>query len=210
VENKMAVTQAAYESSAADYQEQWRNHRPLDAVRKFATLVGRGGRVLDVASGPALDVRLLRDTGLAVVAGDLSHESMRLAKTLHPKGSLARWDYRRLPFRAAMFDGVWAPAALQHAPRSQVRAVLAEWRRVQRKGPIFVSMRQGGGDLEEIEDPPAGTVYATTVSGDELKALLLAAGYGEVEVEPRPDPLGRSGITWLHAFGRLPAPATDT
>jgi len=208
VDTKSAVTQAAYESSAAAYQEHWRNHRPLDAVRKFASLVGLGGRVLDVASGPALDVRLLRDTGLAVVAGDLSHESMRLAKTLHPKGSLARWDYRRLPFRDAMFDGVWAPAALQHVPRSQVRAALAEWRRVQRHGPIFVSMRQGSTDLGEIEDPPAGTVYATAVTGDELKALLLAAGYGEVEVEPRPDPLGRSGITWLHGFGRLAAAAT--
>lgn len=176
----------------------------MDAVRKFGELVGRRGRVLDVAAGPALDMRLLRDRGLNVVAGDRSHESLRIARTLFPKGALARWDYRRLPFADGVFDGVWAPAALQHVSRGQVRAVLAEWRRVQRRGPLFVSLRDGRGDLEPVDDPPVGTVHATTVSGDELKALLLDAGYVEVEVEPRPDLSGETGVTWHHGFGRHP------
>ncbi len=204
MDTRLERTQQAYDARAAAYQEYWRARRPLDAIRKFASRVGRGGRVIDVASGPALDLRLLRDAGLAVVAGDLSAESMKVAGTLFPKGSLARWDYRRLPFPDGVFDGVWASQALQHVPRAQVRAVLAEWRRVQRGGPIFVSMRQGTGDLDEIDEPPVGTVYATSVTADELRALLVAAGYAEVEVEPRPDLLGRSHITWLHGFGSLP------
>jgi ubiquinone/menaquinone biosynthesis C-methylase UbiE len=202
---RLEATRVAYDAASADYQQHWRGRRPFDAVRKFAALAGRGARVLDLASGPALDVRLLRDAGLKVVAGDLSHESMRVARTLHPKGSLARWDYRRLPFADDTFDGLWAPAALQHVPRNQVRATLREWRRVQRRGPFFLTMREGNGDLEAVEDPPAGTVYATSVTADELKTLLLAEGWVEVEVEPRPDPLERSGITWLHAFGQLRA-----
>lgn len=200
---RLTTTLHAYDQHAAEYQEAWKRRRPLDAVRTFAGLAGRGARVLDVATGPALDVRVLRDAGLRVVAGDLAHEPLKVAKVLHPKGALARWDFRNLPFPDATFDGVWAAAALQHVPRAQVRAVLAEWRRVQARGPIFVSMRQGSGDLEQVEDPPAGTVYATTVSSDELQALLLAAGYVEVEVEPRPDPLERSDVMWLHGFGRL-------
>lgn len=202
---RIAVTQAAYDADPAAYQQYWRTHRPLDAVRKFSARIGRGGRVLDVAAGPGVDLRLLRDAGLRVFGGDLSHAAMKVAITLFPKGALAQWDYRRLPFPDAVFDGVWASAALQHVPRAQVRRVLAEWRRVQRGGPIFVSMREGDGDLELVEDPPAGNVHATTVSADELRALLLDAGYTGVEVEPRPDLLGRSDVTWLHAFGTLPA-----
>ena len=203
-EDRIDRTVAAYDDAAAAYQEQWRQRRPLDAIRKFGALVGRGGRILDVACGPALDVRLLRDAGLKVVGGDRSHESMRLARTLFPKGALARWDYRRLPFPDAVFDGIWAPAALHHMPRSQIRKTLAEWRRVQRQGPIFVTFREGEQDLEAVEDPPVGTVFATSVSGDQLRALLLDAGYAEVEVEPRPDLGGNPDVTWLYGWGRLP------
>jgi ubiquinone/menaquinone biosynthesis C-methylase UbiE len=203
-EERIDRTVAAYDDAAVAYQEEWRQRRPLDAIRKFGALAGRGARVLDVACGPALDVRLLRDAGLKVVGGDRSHESMRLARTLFPKGALARWDYRRLPFPDAVFDGVWAPAALHHMPRSQIRKTLAEWRRVQRQGPIFVTFREGDQDLEAIEDPPVGTVFATSVSGDQLRALLLAAGYTEVEVESRPDLGGNTDVTWLYGWGRLP------
>jgi ubiquinone/menaquinone biosynthesis C-methylase UbiE len=203
-EDRIDRTVAVYDAAAQAYQEAWRQRRPLDAIRKFSSLVGRGGRVLDVACGPALDMRLLRDAGLKVFAGDRSHESMRLARTLFPKGALARWDYRRLPFPDAAFDGIWAPAALHHMPRSQIRRTLAEWRRVQRSGPIFVTFREGTADLAPVEDPPAGTVWATSVTGDQLRALLLDAGYGEVEVEPRPDLAGTPDVTWLYGWGRLP------
>ncbi len=203
-EDRIDRTVAAYDSAATAYQDQWRQRRPLDAIRKFGSLVGREGRVLDVACGPALDVRLLRDAGLKVFGGDRSHESMKLARTLFPKGALARWDYRRLPFPDAVFDGIWAPAALHHMPRSQIRRTLAEWRRVQRRGPIFVTFREGSADLAPFEDPPVGTVFATSVTADQLRALLLDAGYDEVEVEPRPDTTGAPDATWLYGWGRLP------
>lgn len=204
-EQRIDRTVAAYDAAAVDYQETWRQRRPLDAIRKFGSLVGRGGRVIDVACGPALDVRLLRDAGLKVVGGDRSHEVMRLARTLFPKGALAQWDYRRLPFPDGVFDGIWAPAALHHMPRAQIRPTLAEWRRVQRQGPIFVTFREGSADLEASEDPPAGTVFTTAVTGDQLRALLLDAGYADVEVESRPDLGGATDATWLYGWGRLPA-----
>lgn len=202
-EERIDRTVAAYDAAATEYQEDWVARRPLDAIRKFGALVGRGGRVLDVACGPALDVRRLRDAGLKVVAGDRSHESMKLAHTLFPKGALARWDYRRLPFGDAVFDGIWAPAALHHMPRGQIRRTLAEWRRVQRRGPIFVTFREGDADLAPADDPPAGTVWLTTVTADQLRALLVDAGYGEVEVEARPDLAGTPDVTWLYGWGRL-------
>jgi SAM-dependent methyltransferase len=203
VDQRTAMSITAYDAAAAAYQERWKEHRPLDAVRKFGGLAGRGARILDVACGPALDVRLLRDAGLHVVAGDRSAEAMRVGKTFFPKGSLARWDFRQLPFLDGVFDGIWAPAALQHLPAAEIRPALAELRRVHRQGPIFVSFMEGRADLEPFEDEAVGTVYATAVEGDELTAPLLAAGYVEVEIETRPDPLGREGITWVYGWGRL-------
>ncbi len=193
---------AAYDSSAAAYQEAWQERRPRDAARKLAALAGRGALVLDVASGPSLDVRLLRDVGLRVTSGDRSMECMRIGHTFFPKGLLARWDLRRLPFADATFRGIWAPAALHHLPRKEIVPALRELRRVHAAGPIFLSFREGHAELEPFEDPPAGTVWTTSLSAEELKALLGGAGYQRVEVEARPDPLGRP-TTWLYGWGRL-------
>lgn len=201
---RMRRTIAAYDAAAEEYQEDWKERRPRDAVRKFAGMAGRGARVLDVAAGPALDLRLLRDAGLEIAAGDLSQECMRVGHLMFPKGALARWDFRQLPFADDQFGGIWAPAALQHLPRNEIRPALDELTRVQASGPIFLTFREGSGDLEIVEDPPAGKVHATTISADELRALLLAAGYREVEVETRPDPLERRDVTWLYGWGQMP------
>ena len=194
---------AAYDEAASDYHAFWKDRRPLDAIRKFGRLAGRGAVVLDVASGPALDVRALRDAGLTVVAGDRSHANMRIGQVLHPKRPIGRWDFRRLPFADGTFGGIWAPAALQHLPRRELRAGLGELRRVHRVGPIFLNFRLGSTDLEPVEDPPAGMVHVTSLLPDEITALLLDQGYAQVETEERPDPLERADVTWLYAWGRL-------
>jgi ubiquinone/menaquinone biosynthesis C-methylase UbiE len=193
---------AAYDKAAHAYHELWKEHRPLDAVRTFGSLAGRNARVVDIACGPALDVRLLRDQGLDVFAGDRSEELMRIGHMLFPKRPLARWDFRRLPFPTAAFDGVWAPAALQHLPRREIRSALSELRRVHGRGPIFVSFQEGRSDLELVAEPGIGDVYLTTVTAAELKTLLLDQGYAQVEIQHRPDPLGRTDVTWVYGWGR--------
>jgi ubiquinone/menaquinone biosynthesis C-methylase UbiE len=193
---------AAFDRAAQKYHEVWKEHRPLDAVRTFGALAGRGARVLDVACGPALDVRVLRDQGLVVYAGDRGEELMRIGHMLFPKRPLARWDFRRLPFADGTFEGIWAPAALQHLPRREMRSALSELRRVHGRGPIFVSFREGQGDLELVDEPGVGSVYITTVTPVELKTLLLDQRYEQVEIQHRPDPLGRTDITWVYGWGR--------
>ncbi|HSK92076.1 MAG TPA: class I SAM-dependent methyltransferase [Euzebyales bacterium] len=193
---------AAFDRAAEKYHEVWKERRPLDAVRTFGALAGRGARVLDVASGPALDVRVLRDQGLFVVAGDRGEETMRIGHMLFPTRPLARWDFRRLPVAAGTFGGIWAPAALQHLPRREMRSALGELRRVHGRGPIFVSFREGSGDLDLVDEPGVGAVYVTTVTPVELKTLLLDQGYSQVEIQHRPDPLGRTDITWVYGWGR--------
>lgn len=193
----------AYDEAAAEYHAFWKEQRPFDAIRRFGRLAGRGALVLDVAAGPALDVRALRDTGVTVVAGDRSHANMRIGQVLHPKRPIGEWDFRRLPFADATFGGIWAPAALQHLARRELRAGFSELRRVHDTGPIFVMFRLGTGDLEPVDDPPVGTVHATSLLPEEVTALLLEQGYHTIETEERQDPLDRPDVTWLYAWGRL-------
>lgn len=199
----LQMTVNAYDRCAAEYMEAWKDRRPRDSARIFAKMAGDGALVLDVAGGPGLDVRLLRDVGLRAASGDLSSECMKVARTFFPKGLLARWDYRSLPFPDNLFNGIWAPAALQHLPRRGILPAMQEFARVQAGGPIFVTFPEGETDLAPMKDPPAGPVQVTSVTPGELRALLLRMGYVDVEVESRPDPRGISQ-RWSYGIGLAP------
>lgn len=199
----ISATVSTYDACASEYLEAWKDRRPRDSAKRFARMAGDGALVLDIAGGPGVDVRLLRDVGLRAASGDLSMECMRVARTFFPKGLLARWDYRSLPFADGQFSGIWAPAALQHLPRRAIPTAMRELRRVQAEGPIFVSFPEGESDLGLIEDPPAGKVQATSVTLEELRALLLRMGYVDVEVESRPDPR-HIPLRWAYGFGMSP------
>jgi ubiquinone/menaquinone biosynthesis C-methylase UbiE len=203
VDDLLKTTVNAYDQCAAEYLEAWKDRRPRDSARTFAQMAGSGALVLDVAGGPGVDVRLLRDVGLRSASGDLSMECMRVARTFFPKGLLARWDYRSLPFADDQFEGIWAPAALQHLPRRAILPAMREFQRVQSGGPIFVTFPEGETDMGMLEDPPAGMVQVTSVTPEELRALLLRMGYVDVEVESRPDPRGIP-LRWSYGFGLTP------
>lgn len=203
-----SMTVHTYDRCAAAYLDAWKDRRPRDSARSFARMAGAGALVLDVAGGPGLDVRLLRDVGLRAASGDLSPECMKVARTFFPKGLLARWDFRHLPFADRTFDGIWAPAALQHLARKDIIPALRELQRVQRGGPLFLTFPEGETDLGTMEDPPAGTVRATSVTPEQLRGLLLRLGYVDVEVESRPDPRGIPQ-RWAYGWGLAPPPRSD-
>lgn len=197
------MTVNAYDRCAAEYLQAWKDRRPRDSARTFARMAGADAMVLDVAGGPGLDVRLLRDAGLKAASGDLSAECMRVARTYFPKGLLARWDYRKLPFADATFGGIWAPAALQHLPRRAILPALREFKRVQSGGPIFLTFPEGETDMAPMDDPPAGVVQVTSVTPEELRGLLLRMGYVDVEVESRADSRGIAQ-RWSYGWGLSP------
>jgi len=190
---------ATYGAAAHATMADRRDARPVESARAFARIAGRDAWVLDAAAGPATDVRLLCDVGLRPVAGDASESAIRACAHLFPKRPLACWDVRNLPFPAATFAGIWAPAALQHLPRQQLRAAFGELRRVHAAGPIMVSFREGGTDLAPVVDHPAGQVYATALQMHELRALLADQGYQKIDVSRHSDSRLR-GVTWVSGW----------
>lgn len=122
---------------------------------------------------------------------------LRQARGLLLSLPLVQADMRRLPFRAAAFDGAVAYYCIQHVARSEVRAVLEEVGRVLGEaGAVLVATHLGQGEvviedfLDHRVEPFGGTLYGR----DELAALLEAAGF-YIEMEERRGPLAHEADT---------------
>src|SRR3954454_1784748 len=79
-----------------------------------AAEVGRGARVLDVASGPGYVAAAAAERGAFVVGVDIADGMLSLARRLHPRLDFRFGDAEALPFAGGSFDAVVANFALLH------------------------------------------------------------------------------------------------
>jgi len=199
---RTAASVAAYGPNARAYQEALRARRPAHDIRRFAALAERGARVLDAGCGPANDLRLLRDAGLAPVGVDLSLGALKEARMLLPKQALVQAPFDRLPFGPASFGGLWLSGSFAHLPRAQWGATLATLLELLARGPVFFSCVRGDGDLSPVEDPVLGQVFRSDATEAEVEALLASSGLRDVQVELRPDPIRDRAQPWVVGLAR--------
>jgi SAM-dependent methyltransferase len=170
-------------------------HRPAHARRTvasvaafFVPLVRPGARLVDVGCGPASVT-----VGFSAVVGP---NGMVVGVDLDPGPGavpLVRGDLRALPFADGSFDAIFICAVLQFF--ADPLQVLVEARRVARPGAVIgVADADWGGALLAPDDPwltrgqeilvrlRAGT---SPCVGRELRGLLHAAGFTDVEVTAR-------------------------
>ncbi len=164
-----------------------------------AARVGIGDRVLDVATGlgeaASQALALVHDSGV-VVGSDISPGMLGGARTrLAGLNFLSvAADGKGLPFRDAAFDAVLCQLGLQFFPQPLLG--LMEMRRVLRAGRRAVACVIGTAD-----QAPVWGVLASVLSShfsnkretlnlsfalanpDELKALFVAAGFGDVRID---------------------------
>jgi SAM-dependent methyltransferase len=95
----------------------------LDAVA-----VRRGGRLLDVATGPGYAAARAAERGASVVGVDIAEEMVALASRLHPGLGFRVASAEALPFPDDSFDAAVANFALLHFARPELAA--AEFFRV--------------------------------------------------------------------------------
>ncbi|MDQ3932475.1 MAG: class I SAM-dependent methyltransferase [Actinomycetota bacterium] len=203
MDERTAMSIAAYDEHARAYQEQLRRRRPLRDVTRFAALARAGALVLDAGCGPANDLRALSDVGLKPVGVDLSFGALQEARLLLPKHALVRAPLDRLPFRERAFRGLWLSAAFVHLPRSEWRSTLANLLRYVSRGPVYFSCIRGTADLAPVEDAVLGRVYRTDATEQEVESLLASQGLRDIQVEIRPDPLVDRKRPWVVGFGRV-------
>jgi SAM-dependent methyltransferase len=148
------ATIAAYDAIAATYDQRQDGLPNIlgSWLERFAATVRPDGVVADLGCGPARHGQTLAGLGFQVVGVDLSAGMVAIAHQRLP-GRIAQGDLRHLPIASTALDGVWSAAALLHVPRTDVPAVLAEFRRVLRPGGTL-GLVTAAGEREGWEPVP--------------------------------------------------------
>lgn len=204
LDERTLASVAAYDTHAAAYRESLRMTRSVVDVRRFADRARRGDLVLDAACGPAIDLRMLRDTGLYPVGADLSMGALIEARSLLPFGPLVCAPLHDLPFVPGSFGGLWLASAFTHLPRRDWPETLAALLPLLSRGPVHLSCYRGNIDLEPVNDPVLGEVYVSAATEAEVAGLFRSHGLTEVAVELRPDPIHDRKRPWVVALGTKP------
>jgi ubiquinone/menaquinone biosynthesis C-methylase UbiE len=128
-----AFEAAGWEAKAAGYDHFFGafTSRLVDPLLDAAE-VGRGVRILDVASGPGYAAAQAAERGASVVGVDIAEAMTALASRLHPQVQFVHGNAEALPFTDESFDAVVGNFALLHLGRPEQAA--AEFVRVLKPG----------------------------------------------------------------------------
>jgi SAM-dependent methyltransferase len=160
---------------------------------------------LDVGCGSGRDSAWLTARGLEVVAVDPSYGMLAEAQRLHTSSPI-RWIVDSLPsldkvFRLGLaFDLILLSAVWMHvAPTERARAFRKLVTLLKPVGCIAMTLRHGPSE-------PGRVLHE--VASAEIEHLARSHGALVEVVEPSPDQLGRSDVTWTRVLVRLPDDGT--
>lgn len=187
----------AYESGMEAYlaAEREPQQHVLEWQRRFAELVGSGGTVLELGSGPGGDADRLEALGLRVLRSDATPAFVQRLRDLGHE--VLAIDVRTDPLPSPV-DGVFANAVLLHLDRLAMPAALLRIRDALRPdGILACSLKEGDGD--EWHDRKLGVPRHFTYWREApLRAALEAAGFSIDSVE---HPRGTTD-DWLQVLAR--------
>jgi SAM-dependent methyltransferase len=198
------VVGGAYDAVADDYVQRFGDdldrlpvdREMLDAAWR-ASPEGDTGWVLEAGCGPAPAATYLAGRVARCVGIDLSAGMLGMARARNPELPLAQADMRRLPLRDGSCAVVIAYYSLQHVPRTDLVATLAELRRALAPGGVLLAATHlGEGDVVTGEflghrvDPVGGALH----SREEFAGALAAARF-RIEEERERDPLAHEHDT---------------
>jgi len=159
------------------------NDRPLD--------------ILDFGCGPGRDLMEFQRRGHLPVGLDGSEGFCRMARE---RAGVEVWsqDFLRLDLPPDRFDGVFANASMFHIPGQEMGRVLTELHATLTSGGVLFVSNPRGKDIEGYND----LRYGTYLSWETWAALVLEAGYEEVEHYYRPPGRPREEQPWLASVWR--------
>jgi ubiquinone/menaquinone biosynthesis C-methylase UbiE len=171
--------QAAYDAVADAYQATFGDdfaRLPLDRHMLDRTRPGaKKDLTLDLGCGTGSAGSYLKSRGANVVGLDVSLGMLR-----HCGFPVCQGDMRDLPFGDQTFGAVVAYYSIQHVPRTEVAAVLAEAVRVLRySGTLLVSAHLGEGEVftKEFLGRTVPTIGGSFYSMSEISDQILSAGF---------------------------------
>jgi SAM-dependent methyltransferase len=192
-----AFEAAGWERRAAGYEELFGQitARSIDSLLEAAE-VGRGDRVLDVATGPGYVAARAAERGSEAVGVDVARAMVALARERHPELEFHQADAEALPFADGSFDAVVANFLVLHLGRperaaaelSRVlvpggRLALTAWDLPERARflGVFLDAVAAAGATPP-EGVPQGPDFFRFSREDEFAGLLGGAGLEKVVV----------------------------
>jgi SAM-dependent methyltransferase len=158
--------------------------------------VGRGTRVLDVASGPGYVAAACVARGAVVTGLDVAQDMVALARRLQPQLDFVQGDAEALPFDDGSFDAVVGNFVVLHLGRPEQAAAgfarvlapggtlaLSAWdvpERARLFGVFLDAVAEAG--AEPPGHVPEGPPFFRFSEDDEFARLLGDAGLRDVEV----------------------------
>ena len=193
------ATLGVYGRKAAEYLAVTQDAVAKDPLLKaFIAALPDQSTVLDLGAGPGLFAAAIAAAGHRVIATDAVPEMVTLAAQ-HP-GVEARLATFADIGGVDEFDGIWANFSLLHAPREKMPDHLAALKTALKPGGLFhIGMKTGTGTHRDT----LGRLY-TYYTGEELEALLVAAGFTVTDRTTGRDPgLDGTMADWiaLRAYG---------
>lgn len=130
-----------------------------------------GWNVLDVGAGEGYGAQVLARSAQSVTAVDSDPQAVAQAEGRYREGNLKFFTASALtlPFGDGTFDAVVAFELLEHLPREQHQAALAEWKRVLKPAGVLVLSTPDRNRMREFPDNP---YHLGEVTEAELGALL--------------------------------------
>ena len=186
IDERLAVTAAAYDAVSARYAEFVRDELdalPLDraVLAAFAehVLAGGGGPVADLGCGPGRIGAHLAGLGLEVTGIDLSPAMIEIARASYPGLRFETGSMHALPLGDGTLAGIVSWYSVIHAAPGELPAYLAEFRRVLQPGGHLLAAF-----FEAVNEPVTVFDHAVTPAyrwpAGELAGLAGEAGFAEV------------------------------
>lgn len=173
---------------------------PTPQLAGFLAHLPPGGAVLELGTGNGRDAAAMLAAGFDVTPSDASP-----ALAAEAEARLGR-PVRIMAFHeldaAAAYDGVWACAALLHAPRDELTDDLARiFRALRPGGHLVASFKAGGGEGRDA----LGRYYNYPTASELHAHLEAAAGWASITISEN-DGSGYDGqpTRWLWANAQRP------
>jgi SAM-dependent methyltransferase len=170
----IASLREAYDRKAEERDNKETSSWKLEERQRFLALLQEEGKqsLLEIGAGTGACSKFFQDSGLEVIATDLSPENVRLCRE---KGLTAyEMDFFHLDFPPRSFDAVHALNCLLHVPKKDLPEVLQAIRVLLKPGGLFYLGVYGGKESERVypEDHYEPKRFFSFHSDEQLEAVV--------------------------------------
>lgn len=177
-QSKLAVN--TYNKIASIYTKEYFNDlSDSKYLNKFLKLIPKGGKILDVGSGPGQFSKYIKTKGFNISGIDYSDEMISIAKKQVKGIIFKQMDMRKLNFGDESFNGLLAAYSLIHIPSNEVLETLKGFNRVLKQAGYIEIITQKGEADQTINEPfmPSEKMFFNFFTKERISNFLKKAGF---------------------------------